>query len=86
MAERVSCTACGETVTGYALDYGRRVGVYRCGATHCKHGDSRLMAALRQLGSVPEPPVTADVAELSRRVAALERTLREHGLALPSGE
>lgn len=68
------CSCCGDAVTGYALEFGGRVGVYRCGATHCKRADSALMRALRQL-----PTSTAS----AERVELLERTLRERGIEVP---
>lgn len=76
MNEPATCSACGDRVTGYALRFGARVGLYRCGATHCKRADSPLMRALRELPSAASRATEA-------RVVILEKLLRERGVEPP---
>lgn len=73
-----SC-ACGAVVTGWAVEYGGRLGVYRCGGTHCRQADTALARALRELPATP-------TLNLARRVVVLEQALRDHGIALPPTE
>lgn len=75
-SQAVRCS-CGEVITGAVLDYGRRMGVFRCGGTHCKRADSSLMRALRNLPSEPSRATEA-------RVSILEKLLRERGIEVPS--
>lgn len=76
---KARCERCKESVTGYALAYAERVGIYLCGGTHCKHSDTPLMRALRELPATP-------TLNLARRIVVLETTLREHGIELPPTE
>ena len=71
--------ACGSAVEGWALDYGGRLGVYRCGGTHCRQADTGLARALRELPATP-------TLNLARRVVVLEQALLEHGIELPPTE
>lgn len=70
------CCSCGVAVRGAALEYGARLGSYRCAGTHCKRADSELMRALRGLGA-------ERARGLEGRVELLERTLRQHGIEPP---